>query len=161
MLFRNLFAAILLASSAGAFSLSRPPIAVPQTRATALNLMSAQEVELIMEEAEKCAHGECQLDEVDSLIASLQDQQSLLSKRIEEMDGLIKELEHINGKDNRPVDEMKETLRAIFRIFALGDKSSGNNYPALSKPMGYSGETAGGGRTAYDVLPPKPMKKAP
>lgn len=39
------------------------------------------------------------------------------------------------------------------------DKASGNNYPSLKSPMGYSGETKGGGKTAYDVLPPKPIKK--
>ena len=39
------------------------------------------------------------------------------------------------------------------------DKASGNNYPSLTAPMGYSGDTRGGGKTAYDVLPPKPMKK--
>lgn len=117
MLFRNLFvAATLLTSSAEAFSVSRPVA----SRTTALNLMSAQEIELVMSEAESCAHGECALDEVDSLISNLLDQQSLLSKRIEEMDGLIKELEHMNGRDERPVDEVKETVRAIFRIFALG-----------------------------------------
>lgn len=82
--------------------------------------MSATEVEAIIQEAESCAGGECAVDEVDSLITNLQEQQSLLSKRIEEMDGLIKDLEHINGKDNRPVDEVRETVRAIFRVFALG-----------------------------------------
>ena len=82
--------------------------------------MSAEEIDAVIKEAESCVEGECALDEVDSLINNLQDQQSLLSKRIEEMNELIKELEHINGKDKRPVDEVKETVRAIFRIFALG-----------------------------------------
>jgi hypothetical protein len=121
--------------------------------------MSASEVDSIIREAEACAAGECALDEVENLITNLQSQQSLLSKRIEEIDGLVKDLEHSNGKDDRPVDEVRETVRAIFRVFALGDKASGNDYPSLSRPMGYSGETAGGGKTAYDVLPPKPMKK--
>jgi hypothetical protein len=39
------------------------------------------------------------------------------------------------------------------------DKASGNNYPKLTAPMGYTGETKGGGKTAYDVLPPMPIKK--
>ncbi|KAL7554286.1 hypothetical protein ACHAWF_017736 [Thalassiosira exigua] len=121
--------------------------------------MTADEVESIIKEAETCAEGECALDEVEGLISSLQAQQRLLSTRIEEIDGLVKDLEHANGKDDRPVDEVRETVRAIFRIFALGDKASGNDYPSLSKPMGYPGDTAGGGKTAYDVLPPKPIKK--
>ncbi|KAL7536955.1 hypothetical protein ACHAXR_007501 [Thalassiosira sp. AJA248-18] len=157
MMLRTLaIAAALCASSTEAFS--SPKIASPRTN-TALNLMSATEVESILSEAEACAGGECALDEVEQLITNLQDQQSLLSKRVEEIGGLVKDLESANGKDDRPVDEVRETVRAIFRIFALGDKASGNDYPSLSKPTGYSGETAGGGKTAYDVLPPKPMKK--
>lgn len=82
--------------------------------------MSAEEVKAILAEAESCAQGECALDEVENLITNLQQQQSLLNKRISEIDGLIKDLEHVNGKDNRPTDEVRETVRAIFRIFALG-----------------------------------------
>ena len=92
----------------------------PQSPRTALNLMTAAEIDAIINEAESCAHGECAVDEVESLISNLQDQQSLLSKRIEEIDGLVKDLEHVNGKDDRPVDEVRETVRAIFRVFALG-----------------------------------------
>eukprot|EP00580_Thalassiosira_gravida_P018547 CAMPEP_0201659078 /NCGR_PEP_ID=MMETSP0494-20130426/1930_1 /ASSEMBLY_ACC=CAM_ASM_000839 /TAXON_ID=420259 /ORGANISM="Thalassiosira gravida, Strain GMp14c1" /LENGTH=159 /DNA_ID=CAMNT_0048136431 /DNA_START=133 /DNA_END=612 /DNA_ORIENTATION=+ len=143
------------ASSSEAFAFSGPALASPRTN-SALNLMSAGEVESIIREAEMCAEGECALDEVEGLMKNLLDQQSLLSKRIGEIDGLVTELETANG--SAPVDEVRETVRAIFRIFAMGDKASGNDYPALSKPMGYSGETAGGGKTAYDVLPPKPLK---
>lgn len=153
---RNLaIAAALCASSANAFA---PPLASPRTN-VALNLMTSTEIESIILEAESCSAGECAVDEVESLISNLQDQQSLLSKRITEIDGLVKDLEHVNGRDDRPVDEVRETVRAIFRVFALGAKASGNDYPSLSAPMGYPGETSGGGKTAYDVLPPKPMKK--
>ena len=91
---------------------------------TARNLMSAAEIKSIMNEAETCAKGECALDEVEDLITSLQAQQSLLSKRIAEMNGLVEELEHVNGRDGRPADEVRETVRAIFRIFALGVRDS-------------------------------------
>ena len=80
--------------------------------------MTASEIDAIMFEAESCAEGECALDEVESLINSLQNQQSLLSKRISEIDGLVTTLEEANG--TAPVDEVRETVRAIFRIFALG-----------------------------------------
>lgn len=82
--------------------------------------MTAAEIDSIISEAESCAEGECALDEVESLITNLQGQQSSLSKRIAEIDGLVKDLEHVNGKDDRPVDEVRETVRAIFRVFALG-----------------------------------------
>ena len=82
--------------------------------------MTAEEVKSIIDEAESCSRGECALDEVEDLISSLLAQQSLLSKRIAEIDGLVKDLEHVNGRDERPTDEIRETVRAIFRIFALG-----------------------------------------
>eukprot|EP00571_Detonula_confervacea_P014123 CAMPEP_0172307260 /NCGR_PEP_ID=MMETSP1058-20130122/8150_1 /TAXON_ID=83371 /ORGANISM="Detonula confervacea, Strain CCMP 353" /LENGTH=159 /DNA_ID=CAMNT_0013019373 /DNA_START=62 /DNA_END=541 /DNA_ORIENTATION=- len=151
-------AAALCVTSTEAFAFSRPTLASPKIN-SALNLMTTAEIDSIIREAETCAEGECALDEVENLITNLQGQQSMLSKRIEEIGGLVTDLEHANGQDDRPVDEVRETVRAIFRVFALGAKASGNDYPSLSKPMGYSGETSGGGKTAYDVLPPKPMKK--
>ena len=51
------------------------------------------------------------------------------------------------------------TAKALFRVFQLGDKASGNDYPALSKPTGWAGEVGGGPKTAYDCLPPKPYNK--
>ena len=119
MMLRNLFAAAALcASSAEAFAFSRPSLAVRGS--AALNLMTAAEIDSIIQEAEGCAEGECALDEVEALITNLQGQQSMLSKRIEEIDGLVKDLETTNGMDDRPVDEVRETVRAIFRVFALG-----------------------------------------
>ena len=74
---------------------------------------------------------------------------------------MISSLEKVNSQDGREVDEVRETLRAIFRVFQLGDKASGNDYPALSKPTGWTGEIGDGPKTAYDALPPKPFKKTP
>jgi hypothetical protein len=69
---------------------------------------------------------------------------------------MIAALETVNTQNDRPVDQVRETVRAIYRIFQLGDKASGNDYPSLSKPSGYSGEVGKGGtQTAYDVLNPK------
>lgn len=121
MLLRILaIAAALCATSTHAFA---PPATSVRVQ-TARNLMTAAEIQSIIDEAESCAQGECALDEVEGLITNLLAQQSLLSKRIAEIDGLVKELEHVNGKDNRPTDEIRETVRAIFRIFAMGVSSS-------------------------------------
>lgn len=116
MLYRTTLLSLLAIGVTNAFMTA--PSAI--TRTSPLNLMSAKEIDYIMSEAEQCAAGECALDEVESLITNLQSQQSLLSKRIGEIDTLVKDLEHINGRDNRPVDEVKETVRAIFRVFSLG-----------------------------------------
>lgn len=117
MLLRNLaIATALCATSIQGFAPSAPSMRIQ----TARNLMTAEEVKSIIDEAESCSRGECALDEVEDLISSLLAQQSLLSKRIAEIDGLVKDLEHVNGRDERPTDEIRETVRAIFRIFALG-----------------------------------------
>ena len=120
--------------------------------------MSQEETDKLMTHATECADGECSIDEVSELIAVLKDQQKELSSRVDQIKKSIHALEHVNQADNREVDQVRETVRAIFRIFQLGDKASGNDYPALSKPMGYSGEVGDGPTTAYDALPPKKWK---
>ena len=101
------------------------------------------------------------MDEIEGLIDLLKDQQKEASLRLEDIKGMIQSLETVNGKNDRSVDEIRETVRAIFRVFQLGDKASGNDYPSLSKPMGWSGEVGDGPTTAYDALPPKQIKKSP
>lgn len=39
------------------------------------------------------------------------------------------------------------------------DKASGNDYPSLSKPTGWSGEVGDGPTDAYKALNPKPWKE--
>jgi hypothetical protein len=122
--------------------------------------MSQKETEDIMNKAEDCVAGECSLDQIDDLIAVLKGQQKELYERVKEVQEMVKTLESINSKtEGRSVDEIRETVRAIFRVFQMGDKASGNDYPSLSKPTGWSGEVGSGPTTAYDALPPKPMKK--
>jgi hypothetical protein len=123
--------------------------------------MSAAEVEKIVSAASNCAEGECSVDEVGDLIAVLKSQQKELSMRVDDIDKTIKSLKAVNTQDDRKVDEVRETVRAIFRVFQLGAKASGNDYPALSKPMGYSGEVGKGPTTAYDALSPKKWKATP
>ena len=121
--------------------------------------MSPSENEAILKQAGDCYEGECSIDEVDDLIAILQAQQKELHARVNEVKGMINSLESVNSKDERKVDEVRETVRAIFRIFQLGDKASGNDYPKLSRPTGWSGEVGDGPTTAYDALPPKRVTK--
>ena len=121
MLFRTLaIAAALCATSVNGFASSRSPIATASQSNTALNIMTAAEIDSIINEAESCAGGECALDEVDSLISNLLEQQKMLSSRIGDIDTLIKDLEHMNGRDNVAPDEIRDTVKAIFRIFSLG-----------------------------------------
>ena len=117
--------------------------------------MSRAEQEAILTQAQECHDSECSVDQVDDLIAALKAQQKELSERVNQVKAMRESLESVNGRNDRPVDEIRETVRAIFRVFQLGDKASGNDYPSLSKPTGWSGEVGSGPTTAYDALPPK------
>jgi hypothetical protein len=123
--------------------------------------MAAEELETLMAKATGCADSECSVDEVADFVELLKVQQKELSDRVTQVNSMIKSLEIINGQDDRKVDQVRETVRAIFRVFQLGDKGSGNNYPSLSKPTGWSGDVGSGPTTAYDSLPPKRWKPKP
>lgn len=129
------------------------------TTTSSLGLMTQEETDKLLNQATDCAEGECSLDEVQDLIDVLKVQQKELYTRVEEIRGMIKSLEIVNNKnDARSVDEVRETVRAIYRIFQLGDKASGNDYPKLSRPTGWTGDVGKGPTTAYDALPPKKYK---
>lgn len=119
--------------------------------------MTQEETADILGMAGDCVEGECSLDEVGELIELLQSRQKELYERVEEIKKITQALEASSEKGVE-VDEVRETVRALFRVFQLGDKASGNDYPSLSKPTGWSGEVGDGPTTAYDALPPKPYK---
>ena len=120
--------------------------------------MSTDELDGLMTNSKDCGEGECSIDDVDDLIGELLEQQTLLYNRVQELKGLVKGLETLNEDDSRDVDEVRATVRAITRIFQMGAVASGNDYPSLSKPTGYSGEVGDGPTTAYDALAPKQWK---
>lgn len=126
LLFRTLaIVAALSATSVNGFAVSRSHIIAKVSRSdTALNIMTATELDSVINEAESCVGGECAFDEVDSLINNLLEQQHMLSSRIGEIGTLVKDLEHMNGRDDVAPDEIRDTVKAIFRIFALGVSSS-------------------------------------
>lgn len=125
---------------------------------TRLHLLTPAETEKLLLEATECAEGECSVDQVGDLIETLKGQQKELYDRVDQVRSMIASLEVVNAKPERQVDEVRETVRAIWRVFQLGDKASGNDYPKLSRPTGWSGEVGKGPQTAYDVLSPKKWK---
>lgn len=121
--------------------------------------MTPTENEAILKQATDCSEGECSLDEVEDLIMVLQAQQKELYERVQKVKGMVENLESLNSKgETRKVDEVRETIRALYRVFQLGDKASGNDYPSLSRATGWSGDVGDGPKTAYDSLPPKKWK---
>jgi hypothetical protein len=121
-------------------------------------LLTEQESAEIMAKSLECADGECSIEDVENLLSDLKEQQKVLTGRLAEVTQMISSLYGVNKDDERKVDEVRETVRAIARLFLMGDKASGNDYPALSKPTGWTGDVGKGATTAYDALPPKKRK---
>ncbi len=74
---------------------------------------------------------------------------------------MVKSLEILNDADDRDHDEVRETVRAIFRVFAMGAEASGNDLPSTGIATGWTGEVGGGPTDAYKALNPKPWKPSP
>lgn len=127
--------------------------------ATPLNLMAPEQMEALISEAVECSEGECSVDDVGDLLETLKTQQKDLHAKIDEIKGMIKSLEIMNDKD-ADRDEVRETVRAIMRIFTISD-SKGNDFLPFAGGVatGFSGEVGKGPTTAYDALNPKPYKK--
>ena len=119
-------------------------------------VLTAAELEAVISKGRLCENGECSLEDTDDLISELKDQQHNLHERINEMNNMIKSLEILNNKDDRDTDEVRETVRAVFRLFDMGAKSS-----SKTQPMGYAGEVGSGPTDAYKALNPKPWKASP
>jgi hypothetical protein len=118
--------------------------------------MSTAELEKLIGTAVDCSEGECSVDEVGDLVQILQGQQKELNDRIGEIGRMIKSLEMMNEKSTGR-DEVKETVRAIMRVFARSDGHKASVSARIS-PTGYSGEVGSGPTDAYKALKPKPYK---
>ncbi len=103
-------------------------------------VLTPKELEAVINQAHLCEEGECSVSDVDDLVAELQEQQHNLHERIEQMNNMIKSLEILNDSKNRDTDEVRETVRAVFRLFAMGAKASGNDYKSTGIATGYSGK---------------------
>ena len=92
-------------------------------RNPSLSLMSPEENEVVLQKANDCFEGECSLEDVDDLVGVLKDQQKELKARVDQVKAMIQSLETVNSQGDRKVDQVRETVRAIFRVFQLGDKA--------------------------------------
>mmetsp|Transcript_13747 Transcript_13747/g.20063 ORF Transcript_13747/g.20063 Transcript_13747/m.20063 type:complete len:168 (-) Transcript_13747:258-761(-) len=153
--------AFLLLATSGVNAFTASPVSKPfvtsaTTSSTArFGLLTEEENDTILKRSHYCVEGECTVDDVSGLLVDLREQQEVLQNRLVEITNLVDALGKVNDAENREVDEVRETVRAIARLFLMGDKASGNDYPSLSKPTGWSGDVGDGATTAYDALPPK------
>ena len=108
----------------------------------------------IMNVANLCKDEEfgCDVDQVDAVRQQLIDQATICKQRLDEIDALFEEMHVENTKPEkvRDVDQLKETVRSIARLFMFDN--SDNNYPDTGLAVGFSGERKGGGKTACKFL---------
>mmetsp|Transcript_74173 Transcript_74173/g.214856 ORF Transcript_74173/g.214856 Transcript_74173/m.214856 type:complete len:84 (-) Transcript_74173:144-395(-) len=76
----------------------------------------------------------------------LKDTEHELESRLEKIMNMVSHLQHLNEKEERKTDEVREFVRDLLRVFAHGKDH-------LS--AGYSGDISKKTMTAYDVLSPK------
>ena len=111
--------------------------------------MTEDETSAMLKSASECAEGECSIDDVAGLIGDLKEQEALLTDRMEKVMNMISHLQHINEKEERQTDEVREFVKDMLRVFST---EKPNVFPA-----GFSGEVTKH-LDAYNSLPPKPWK---
>ena len=70
-----------------------------------------------MAKAEGCMGEECSIDEVDELLTVLKETQGELESRLGTIVGMIGKLQHLNEQEERQVDEVREFVRDMLRVF--------------------------------------------
>lgn len=140
--------------SPSAFVLQRPH-ALPPLRA----LITESEASAVLKKANICLEEECSLEAVNDLLVEMRGQQEILKSRLEEITSLVRVLTEMNLLEDddssittptRDVDEIKASVKSLARVFTASAKSSGNDYPSLAFPSGWTGEKNKGKSTAYD-----------
>merc|ERR1712232_332208 len=112
-------------------------------------ILSDEETSAILESAHNCAAGECTIDEVSNLVSELKEQEKVLEERLEKIMNMIAHLQHVNEKEDRKTDEVRQFVKDMLRVFS---------HEKMGYPISFSGDIGDGPKTAYDALPPKPWK---
>ena len=103
-------------------------------------ILSDEETAKILESASDCAEGECSIDDVAELIYELKEQEKEMEERLEKIMNMIAHLQHINEKEERKTEDVRQFVRDMLRVFEHGDTG---HYP-----IGFTGDIGGGPTTA-------------
>ena len=90
--------------------------AVPST--SRFVILSDSETDAILKSASDCAEGECSIDEVSTLVNDLKNQQKEMERRLSKITEMISQLEHVNKKDDRKSDEVRQFVKDMLRVFS-------------------------------------------
>jgi hypothetical protein len=74
----------------------------------------------MFDKATGCAEGECAIEDVQDLIHNLEEQKKVIYSRLVEITNMIDTLKKVNAGGEREVDQVRETVRAIARLFLMG-----------------------------------------
>jgi hypothetical protein len=80
--------------------------------------MSDSEQEQVLKHATDCVEGECSLDEVSELLSVLKDTEHELEHRLEKIMNMVSHLQHINAKEERKTNEVREFVKDLLRVFS-------------------------------------------
>lgn len=79
--------------------------------------MTDEETDAILKSAYDCQESECSIDDVSSLIGDLKEQEGILSGRLVKIMNMIAHLQHVNEKESRKTDEVRQLVRDMLRVF--------------------------------------------
>lgn len=70
-----------------------------------------------MKSAADCAESECSVDEIADLVSELKEQQKEMEDRMTKVMNMIAHLEHVNEKEERKTDEVRQFVKDMLRVF--------------------------------------------
>jgi hypothetical protein len=91
--------------------------AAMQTSTARHIIMSDEETQAVMNSAQECIDSECSIDETTDLLKTLKSTEKDLEERLETIMNMIAHLQHINQKEERKTDEVREFVKDMMRVF--------------------------------------------
>ena len=100
------------------FEIKRDRGAFTQESQISRNLiMTEEEITAVLDKAHACVESECSVDDIDSLIAELKDQQKVLSERLEHIMNVVAHLQKVNAQKERKADDVRAIVKDMLRVF--------------------------------------------
>jgi hypothetical protein len=97
------------------FMLQAPVVTSPVARHL---ILTDAETNALMSKGEDCAAGECSIDDVAELIAELKETEKALEERLEKIMNMVGHLQHINEKEERKTDDVRQFVKDMLRVFS-------------------------------------------
>ena len=85
--------------------------------------MSEEEITAILDKAHGCVESECAVADVNDLIAELNDQQKVLTQRLETIMNVVAHLQHANESEARKTDDVRAIVKDMLRVFTTQVRS--------------------------------------